>query len=164
MSKYPDTFFYEIVDIPANFEINKLKEFCQEIVSKESKYNVLPSIKSYSNSNTIDDACFQDSMEETSLERNKEDSCKGFILHIGSNPDPEVVQKTYDVFENIFENMKIKINTSSKKDSSESNSIKSYPHHNTEAISIPQQCMKHRKKSGKQLTIKRIRKSFLYCQ
>ena len=33
MAKSSKTFVYEIVDIHPNFELNKLKEFCKEIVS-----------------------------------------------------------------------------------------------------------------------------------
>ena len=66
-----------------------------------------------------------------------------------SNADPNAAQKTYEVFENIFENMTIKINTSSMKDSPELNCSKSL--------------RKKSSKERKQLSIRRIRKSFLYC-
>ena len=147
MAKYSKTFVYEIVDIPHNFELNKLKEFCKEIVAKESKYKVLPSIKSSSSDNKDDEFSFDNSERE---DGNQEvDSCEGFILHLRSNADPNAAQKTYEVFENIFENMTIKINTSSMKDSPELNCSKSL--------------RKKSSKERKQLSIRRIRKSFLSC-
>ena len=157
MSESADKFVYEIVDIPANFEIDKLKEFCKKIAAKQK----VPSLKNSSNDSKdfLDEDYFETSNDKSAdkftesedyYSQKRDDSCEGFILHIGSNPDPEAVQKTFEIFENIFENMTIKINTSSKSDSIDTESTSSTP--------------LHLNYTGKQLSKRRIRKSFLYCQ
>ena len=157
MSESADKFVYEIVDIPANFEIDKLKEFCKKIAAKQK----VPSLKNSSTDNKdfLDEDYFEISNDKSTNKFNeseddyfqkRDDSCEGFILHIGSDPDPEAVQKTFEIFENIFENMTIKINTSSKSDSIDTESTSSTP--------------LHLNYTGKQLSKRRIRKSFLYCQ
>ena len=157
MSESADKFVYEIVDIPANFEIDKLKEFCKKIAAKQK----VPSLKNSSNDSKdfLDEDYFETSNDKNAdkftenedyYNQKRDDSCEGFILHIGSGPDPETVQKTFEIFENIFENMTIKINTSSKSDSIDTESTSSTP--------------LHLNYTGKQLSKRRIRKSFLYCQ
>ena len=157
MSESADKFVYEIVDIPANFEIDKLKEFCKKIAAKQK----VPSLKNSSNDSKdfLDEDYFETSNDknadkftesEDNYNHQRDDSCEGFILHIGSDPDPEAVEKTFEIFENIFENMTIKINTSSKSDSIDTESTSSTP--------------LHLNYTGKQLSKRRIRKSFLYCQ
>ena len=157
MSESADKFVYEIVDIPANFEIDKLKEFCKKIAAKQK----VPSLKNSSNDSKdfLDEDYFETSNDknadkftesEDNYNQKRDYSCEGFILHIGSDQDPEAVEKAFEMFENIFENMTIKINTSSKSDSIGTESTSSTP--------------LHLNYTGKQLSKRRIRKSFLYCQ
>lgn len=132
MAKQHHAVVYEIVDIPLNFEVAKLKEFCVKLASEHE--SSIPSLRNSecSTSEILDDFDLEESPQKSEdfkdNNENKEDDTDSdfshdqpekqqgpkFIFHLDTNLDRELHSETCQMFENIFENMSFKIKSVNK--------------------------------------------------
>ena len=163
MAQSSNGFFYEIINIPENFEIEKLKDFCQrlanEIQSVQSIKSPGADIKDFddleesSEYKRINDECnkttYKDDDDDDTIFYDKEiTSQPTFIFHLDQDSNNELTSSTLMLFDDIFANVPYQIKISSKEENV------SQPEEKKEVIKD--------KKSRTKLTRRRIRKSFIY--